>query len=75
MATTIDKLDNLYVTDGACHNAERGHYGQECGKRARFIGKSPGGFWAGFCQDCRRNGHEGKQCVEWRDHPSWVFDA
>lgn len=75
MSQIIDKLDNLYVTDGACHNAEPGTYGHECGKRARFIAKSSGGFWGGFCADCRTNGWEAKYCTEWRDHPSWAFDA
>ena len=70
---TIDPINNLYATDGACHNAEPNTYGHECGKRAWFLGKSRGGFWSGYCSDCKANGTEARQCTEWREHPSRAF--
>ncbi len=59
---------NLYATDGKCHNANAGTYGHECSKPAVWLGRSPTGFTSGFCDDCRRNGTEGRGCVAalWR---------
>ena len=56
---------NSYATDGRCHNAEPGTYGHECGKLAVWVGVSSSGFRACFCDDCRRNGYEARQCVIW----------
>ena len=58
-----------YATDGKCHNAEPGTYGHECGKPAQWLGTTPGGFAAGFCDDCKRNGHEARGMKDWRAHP------
>jgi hypothetical protein len=56
---------NSYATDGKCHNAEPGTYGHECGKPAAWIGTTAGGFSAGYCADCKRNGSEARICVSW----------
>lgn len=55
-----------YATDGKCHNANPGTYGHECGKPAVWVGTSRTGHESGYCDHCRRNGHEGRQCVTWR---------
>lgn len=57
---------NLYALDGVCHNAEPGTYGHECGKPAKWLGTSPGGFTSGFCNDCKANGYEAKRMTDWR---------
>ncbi len=54
-----------YATDGKCHNAEPGTYGHECGKPAKWIGESYTGFRSGFCDECRKNGHEARSIIHW----------
>jgi hypothetical protein len=49
---------NSYATDGKCHNAEPGTFVHECGKPATWIGTSARGFRSGFCDQCKRQGHE-----------------
>jgi len=57
-----------YAIDGKCHNAEPNTYGHECGKPAVFVGETRTGFRAGYCADCRRNGHEARECVSWQPY-------
>lgn len=48
-----------YATDGKCHNAQYGTFGQECGRPAVWIGTNPEtGFRSGFCDKCKRTGDE-----------------
>ena len=56
---------NSYATDGKCHNANRGTYGHECGKRASWIGVKQSGFTSGFCAHCREYGDEAQGMAEW----------
>ena len=60
---------NLYATDGWCHNAEPGTYGHECGRPATWLGLRPSGLWNGYCDRCRADGTEARQCVSWAPHP------
>jgi len=57
--------DNLYATDGLCHNANHGTYGHECGRPAVWLGTTPRGFSSGFCDRCKRDGDEAVGVVEW----------
>lgn len=55
-----------YADDGACHNAEPGTYGHECGKPAIWIGTSKAtGFRSGFCADCKVKGWEASAFETW----------
>lgn len=56
---------NSYVTDGKCHNANRGTYGHECGKPATWIGYKASGFASGFCSRCKEHGDEARGIVRW----------
>ena len=58
--------DNLYATDGRCHNAQPGTFGHECGKPATWLAKMPGGFTTGFCDNCRTHGYEARGMEDWR---------
>lgn len=58
-------MSDLYATDGRCHNAEPGTYGHECGKRATWVGTKASGFRSGFCDPCKKDGHEARACVAW----------
>lgn len=60
---------NLYAVDGLCHNAEPGTYGHECGKPATWLGRRAGGDWSGYCDDCKANGYEARECRAWTPHP------
>ncbi|MDE2472929.1 MAG: hypothetical protein KGL35_30510 [Bradyrhizobium sp.] len=57
--------ENLYATDGKCHNAELGTYGHECGKPAVWIGTKRSGFRSGFCAECKQRGYEARAMVSW----------
>jgi hypothetical protein len=57
--------DNLYATDGKCHNANRGSFGHECGRPATWIGTEPGGLRSGFCDRCKEIGDEAASVVTW----------
>jgi hypothetical protein len=61
----MQQHSNAYVMDGLCHNAEPGTYGHECGKPAVWVGVNSNGFASGYCDDCKRRGHEAKQCTGW----------
>lgn len=64
-----------YATDGKCHNSELGWLGQECGKRAVWIGTSPsknwpgGTFSSGFCEACKQEGREAQNVTHWERAP------
>lgn len=58
-------MTNTYATDGKCHNAEPGTYGHECGKPAVWIGTKQSGFRAGYCDKCKRQGHEARGVTRW----------
>lgn len=54
-----------YANDLRCHNAEPGTFGHECGRDAVWLGQKPSGFRSGFCDDCRHNGTEARDCAGW----------
>ena len=54
-----------YETDGACHNAEPGTYGHECGRPAQWIGTSARGFRSGYCSACKATGFEARNVTQW----------
>jgi hypothetical protein len=59
------------VTDGKCHNANRGTYGHECGKPATWTASKPstvfgGTFTSMFCDRCKREGDEAREFSGWR---------
>lgn len=56
-----------YTTDGRCHNTNRGTFGHECGKPARWIGITSRGFRSGYCDVCKNIGDEGLCCVTWEE--------
>lgn len=71
---------NSYATDGKCHNSEPGAFYDECGKPAVWLGTkqseghiglniAPGPFSCGFCDDCKRNGHEARAYTTWQPYP------
>lgn len=61
-----------YATDGKCHNAEAGSFGNECEAPATWIGVFGTGFRSGFCDQCRKGGAEARDIVCWEPHPSKV---
>lgn len=65
----MSDMTNLYVEDGACHNAEPNTYGHECGKSAIWVGTTKGGFHMGFCHDCKKHGSEARTVTCWQPHP------
>lgn len=56
---------NSYATDGKCHNAQAGSFGDECGRSATWIGTKANGFRSGYCDGCKANGHEARAVVAW----------
>lgn len=60
---------NAYVTDGKCHNANRGTFNHECGKPAVVIGTSRSGHRSGYCAHCREHGDEARNVIAWEPHP------
>lgn len=56
---------NSYAVDGACHNADSGTYGHECGKPATWLGTDEDGFAMGFCDRCKAHGSEARGVVRW----------
>lgn len=63
ICTMTKPLD--YAADGKCHNAELGTWGHECGKQATWIGLTQTGFRSGFCDHCKKDGHEASRVVQW----------
>ena len=51
--------------EGRCINTEPGTFNHECNKPATNIGINKNGFRAMFCDDCKANGHEATDCVQW----------
>lgn len=58
--------DNLYATDGLCHDSEPGTFNHECGRPAKWLGVTAAGFWSGYCDHCKQHGHEAKRVVRWQ---------
>lgn len=56
---------STYAYDGKCHNAQPGTYGHECRKPATWIGTHPSGWQSGYCDACKANGYETRECVKW----------
>ena len=56
---------NLYASDGRCHNSNRGTYGHECGKPAEWLGTKRSGFTSGFCARCKVSGDEAREYGQW----------
>ena len=56
---------NLYASDGVCHNAEKGSFNHECEQPAEWLGTDRWGWSCGFCDDCRHNGYEAKDMIIW----------
>lgn len=69
---------NLYATDGRCHNSNRGSFGHECGKPARWLGTGRNGFKSGYCDRCKQVGDEALRCVAWEPiaplPAGWTWD-
>ena len=57
---------NSYATDGRCHNAQRGTYGHECGAPATWIATKASGWSSGFCDECKKYGHERHGFARWQ---------
>ena len=63
---TFDKATNAYATDGKCHNANAGTFNHECGKPAKWLGKTRSGFVSGYCAYCKECGDEARKVVAWQ---------
>ena len=69
----LDAMLNATMTNAPtkCSNAQRGHYNHECGKPATWVAYKPSSYnaaetyRAGFCDHCKRYGHEASQFKTW----------
>jgi hypothetical protein len=48
-----------------CQNAEPGTYGHECSKPAQWTATNNQGHTAGFCDQCKQQGHEARTYHQW----------
>jgi hypothetical protein len=57
-------IENLAPAD-RCSNSEPGHFNQECGKPAAWVGAHPSGYVQKFCSTCKASGWEARGITVW----------